>query len=211
MGKIIVELSEERLITPSGLSLVGVLLGKSDFVKRCNRASVSAKRSQPQIKNGDILLTYIGLLCQGKTDFESVKEMEEDPEYYKLSLGITRVLPSAETLRQRMDGIGDRLRQKILRANIAMFKNAGIEPGALPNGFVPVDIDVSPFDNSKTKKEGVTRTYKGMDGYAPIFAYMGTEGYLVNCGRGNSAVRRALLHFCGRRWNCAISSQTGRC
>ncbi len=55
MGKIIVELSDERLITPSGLSLVGMLLGKSDFVKRCNRASVSSKRSQPQIKNGDML------------------------------------------------------------------------------------------------------------------------------------------------------------
>ncbi len=181
MQKIIVELSDERLITPSGLSLVGTLLGKSEFVKRCNRASISPKRSQPQIKNGDILLTYIGLLCQGKTDFEAVKEMEEDPGCYKISLGITRALPSAETLRQRMDDIGDSLRKEILRANIAMFKNTGIEPGALPNGLVPVDIDVSPFDNSKTKKEGVSRTYKGMDGYAPIFAYIGTEGYLVNC------------------------------
>ncbi len=66
MRKIDIELSEERLITPSGLSLVGMVLGKSEFVKRCNRASVSRKRSQPQIKNGDILLTYIGLLCQGK-------------------------------------------------------------------------------------------------------------------------------------------------
>ncbi len=95
MRKIIVELSDERLITPSGLSLVGMLLGKSDFVKRCNRASVSQKRSQPQIKNGDILLTYIGLLCQGKTDYEAVKEIAEDPEYYKLSLGVTRGIPSA--------------------------------------------------------------------------------------------------------------------
>jgi len=181
MQKIFVEFSDERLITPSGLSLVGMLLGKSDFVKRCNRATVSQKRSQPQIKNGDILLTYIGLLCQGKTDYEAVKEMAEDPEYYKLSLGITRAIPSAETLRQRMDDIGDSLRQEILQANAAMFKSAGIEPGALANGLVPVDIDVSPFDNSKTKKEGVTRTYKGMDGYAPIFAYIGTEGYLVNC------------------------------
>jgi hypothetical protein len=39
--------------------------------------------------------------------------------------------------------------------------------------FVPLDIDVSPFDNSKTKKEGVSRTYKGYDGFAPIFAYLG--------------------------------------
>lgn len=205
MGKIIVELSDERLITPSGLALVGMLLGKSELVKRCNRASVSAKRSQPQIKNGDILLTYIGLLCQGKTEYEAVKELEEDPECYKLTLGITRALPSAETLRQRMDDIGDSLRQEILDANVAMFKNIGIEPGALPNGFVPVDIDVSPFDNSKTKKEGVSRTYKGMDGYAPIFAYIGTEGYLVNCElregkqhcqKGTPAFLRETLKLC---------------
>lgn len=181
MRKIIVELSEERLITPSGLSLVGMLLGKSELVKRCNRASVSRKRSQPQIKNGDILLTYIGLLCQGKTDFEAVKELEEDEGCYRLSLGIARALPSAETLRQRMDNIGDSLRQEILAANVTMFQNAGIKPSTLAKGYVPVDIDVSPFDNSKTKKEGVSRTYKGMDGYAPIFSYIGTEGYLANC------------------------------
>ncbi len=181
MQKIIVEFSDERLITPSGLSLVGTLLGKSKFVKRCNRASISPKRSQPQIKNGDILLTYIGLLCQGKTEFEAVREMAEDPGSYKASLGIARALPSAETLRQRMDDIGNSLRKEILQANIEMFKNTGIEPSALLNGLVPVDIDVSPFDNSKTKKEGVSRTYKRMDGYAPIFAYIGTEGYLVNC------------------------------
>lgn len=29
-------------------------------------------------------------------------------------------------------------------------------------------------------KEGVSRTYKGFDGDAPIMAYIGTEGFLVN-------------------------------
>lgn len=46
--------------------------------------------------------------------------------------------------------------------------------------MIPLDIDVSPFDNSNTKKEGVSRTYKGCAGFAPIFAYLGNEGYLVN-------------------------------
>ena len=46
--------------------------------------------------------------------------------------------------------------------------------------MIPLDIDVSPFDNSKTNKEGVSRTYKGHDGFAPIFAYLGRDGYLVN-------------------------------
>jgi hypothetical protein len=46
--------------------------------------------------------------------------------------------------------------------------------------IVPLDIDVSPFDNSGTKKEGVSWTYKKFDGYSPIMAYLGCEGYLVN-------------------------------
>lgn len=44
MKKLVVEFSEERLITPSGLSLVGSMLGKSDFAKKCNRMSVSEKK-----------------------------------------------------------------------------------------------------------------------------------------------------------------------
>lgn len=181
MKKLIVEFSNERLITPSGLSLVGSMLGKSDLVKRCNRMSITDKRSQPQIKNGDILLTYIGLLCQGKTEYDAVREMFDDPEYYKLALGITREIPSAETLRQRMNSIGSSLRGELLQANVTMFQNYDIKPSPLPNGYVPVDIDVTPFDNSKTSKEGVSRTYKGYDGYAPMMAYIGTEGFLVNC------------------------------
>lgn len=197
MKKIVVELSNERLITPSGLTLVGGALGKSDLVKRCNRTIIDRKRSQPQIKNGDILLSYIGLLCQGKPGFESIKEFHEDPDYYKYALGISHAIPSAETLRQRMDSIGNSLRDDILQANVTMFKTIGTEPSALPNGFVPTDIDVTPFDNSKTSKEGVSRTYKGFDGYAPIMAYIGTEGYLVNTElrEGRQHSQKGTPHF----------------
>ena len=72
------------------------------------------------------------------------------------------------------------LRKDIQQANVDMLRKMHIEPTALDNGFVSVDIDVTPFDNSKSNKEGVSRTYKGFDGYAPIMAYIGTEGYLVN-------------------------------
>ena len=106
--------------------------------------------------------------------------MMDDPDYYKYALGISYTIPSAETLRQRFDMIGDSLRKDIQQANVDMLREMHIEPTALDNGFVPVDIDVTPFDNSKSNKEGVSRTYKGFDGYAPIMAYIGTEGYLVN-------------------------------
>ncbi len=175
-----VEFSNERLITPSGLVFVGQILGKSDFVKKINRAPISNEYLQKQIKNGDILLTYIGMLCQGKPQYEAVREMMDDPDYYKYALGVSYAIPSAETLRQRFDMIGDSLRKDILQANVDMLREMKIEPSALDNGYVPVDIDVTPFDNSKTHKEGVSRTYKGFDGYAPIMAYIGTEGYCVN-------------------------------
>ena len=180
MKKIHIEFSDERLITPSGLVFVGQILGKSSFVKKINRAPISKDYLQKQIKNGDVLLTYIGMLCQGKPHYEAVREMMDDPDYYKYALGISYAIPSAETLRQRFDMIGDSLRKDIQQANVDMLREMHIEPTALDNGFVPVDIDVTPFDNSKSNKEGVSRTYKGFDGYAPIMAYIGTEGYLVN-------------------------------
>ena len=179
--KLEVVFTNERLITPSGLSIVGGLLGRSDFVRHCNRIPLEPKRSEPQIKNGDILLSYLGLLCQGKTEYEAIDEMRDDPDFYKYALGIKRGIPSAETLRQRMDDIGSSLRENILSANIEMFRAHHVEPHELESGYVPVDIDVTPFDNSKTKKQGVSRTYKGFDGYAPIMAYIGTEGFMANC------------------------------
>jgi len=42
------------------------------------------------------------------------------------------------------------------------------------------EINTSPLDNSKSHKEGVSRTYKEFDGYHPIFAYIGQEGYMLN-------------------------------
>ena len=197
--------SNERLITPSGLNIVGGMLGKSNFVKRCNRIPVDKKRSEHQIKDGDVLLSYIGLLCQGKVDFEAIREMHDDPDFYESALGITRSLPSAETLRQRMDDIGSSLRPQILEANVDMFRTHGVEPTALETGEVPVDIDVTPMDNSQSHKEGVSRTYKGCDGYAPMFAYIGREGYLVSaelregsqhCQNGTPAFLREMVPLC---------------
>jgi len=71
-----------------------------------------------------------------------------------------------------------------------------IQPTALANGLFPVDIDVTPMDNSKSKKEGVSRTYKGFNGYAPMMAYIGTEGYAINF---ESIVRRGRLSFCRKQ------------
>jgi len=91
-------------------------------------------------------------------------------------------VPSAETLRQRLDGAAGQFDRIIKETNAGLLSAATLTPVKTELGeYVPVDMDVSPFDNSRTQKEGVGRTYKGMDGYAPNFAYVGAEGYMVNC------------------------------
>ena len=105
--------------------------------------------------------------------------MNYDPEFYALSLGVNR-LSSEVALRQRMDKIGESKREAILKANTEMLRRNDVKPSPLSNGCAPVDMDVTLFDNSKTKKEGVSRTYKGFDGFAPMMAYIGSEGCLLN-------------------------------
>ena len=72
------------------------------------------KRSQRQIKNGDILLTMIGLLTLGKTDFDNVNEFHSDKEFYRLALGISYDIPSESSLRNRMNDIGTSMNKPVL-------------------------------------------------------------------------------------------------
>lgn len=202
--------TDERLITPSGLCIVGNMLGNSEFVEYCNRRQDIPKRSEAQIPNGDIVLSYIGLLVQGKVPFEAVNEMKSDPEYYHYALGLKKGIPSAETLRQRLDAIGNSLRKQLLDANVKLLLTHGVLPRAISKGLIPLDIDVTPLDNSKSHKEGVSRTYKGHDGYAPIVAYLGIEGFMVNvelregkqhCQSGTPQFLRETLKLAHRMTN----------
>ena len=115
----------------------------------------------------------------GKPQYEAVHEMDDDPPFYKWALGVAYKIPSEETLRQRLDDIGASIRPKILAKNVEMLRSSGIHPSKIKEGFVLVDSDTSPFDNSKTHKKGVSRTYKGCDGYAPMLSNIGVEGYLI--------------------------------
>lgn len=172
-----VRFTNERLITPTGLAIAGYLLKQTRLGKRLNDLRIK-KNEAPIISHSDIINSYIGILCQGKAEFEDIRELAVD-EFFNYALNIKR-MPSTEILRQRMDAIGTKARHIILDENAELLKKAGAHFTPCHDDFVPLDVDVSPFDNSNSRKEGVTRTYKGFDGYAPIFAYLGEEGYLIN-------------------------------
>ena len=174
----LLEQSDETLATHSGLALVGLMLTRTGLKKRLNRLPLR-DRTAPHISNFDVTASYLGLLCQGKSDFDHIEPFREDP-FFSQSLVIETV-PSSPTLRQRLDMGGKTGWAKvIMEESVALLGALKARVTPCLRDLVPLDIDVTPFDNSGTKKEGVSFTYKGVDGYAPIFAYLGEEGYGVN-------------------------------
>lgn len=158
-----------ELLTPvSGLSCIGALLSKTRLKQRLNAMKLK-EMPEPDIKNSDVAISYIGLLCQSKNDFDSIEPFRED-SFFKISLQ-NKKIPSSPTLCQRMDMVGDSWNTIILEESARLLRNTEVKITPCHENLVPVDIDVSPFDNFKTKKEGVSRTYKGFDGFAYIFLH----------------------------------------
>lgn len=172
---------DDFLSSNSGLAFVGSMLYATLMSKRLNKV-VFPKQKGKKIKSSDIIYSMIGLLSLAKPDFDAIEKFRED-DYFASSLGIINV-PSAPNLRQRLDLFAENYLEKIsdiVRDESAMMiKHHAPKITPCIDDIVPLDIDVSPFDNSGTKKEGVSWTYKKFDGYSPIMAYLGCEGYLVN-------------------------------
>ena len=176
MKRFILEQSDDEFYTShSGLALVGLCINRYSDISRVVRRKRG--NSNNLISHTDLLRSYLGLLCLGKSDYEAVTSMRED-DYFKDSLGITNV-PSAERLRQRLDEEAEVYLSIAQKCSVSMLKKGKANITALDTGHVPLDADVFPIDNSGTQKEKVSRTYKGHDGYAPIAAYLGMEGWCL--------------------------------
>ena len=80
-----------------GLSLVGSLINRYSELS----SQLKSLPLRHGISHEDIMRTYLGLLCQGKNDFEAVEGVREDT-FFRQALGIKRA-PSAARLRQRLD------------------------------------------------------------------------------------------------------------
>ena len=74
MQKISIERSESEFYTAhSGLSLVGLLINRHTDL--CRRADL-AVAGTPSVSHSDVLKSYLGLLCMGKSDFEAIDKAD---------------------------------------------------------------------------------------------------------------------------------------
>jgi hypothetical protein len=174
MRPLIVKQLNYDLTPVAGLALVGHHLKRlAPVFKRIDKALPV----RSGVKNSDIVRSYLGLLVQGKSDFDAIENFRGDT-FYKQALGI-ELLPSSATLRQRLDARASELFDFLPALIETLLTSARPDYGVLPCGWLPLDIDTFAMDNGGTVKEGVGRTYAGVDGYCPLAAYLGAQGYCL--------------------------------
>ncbi|MDR0302683.1 MAG: IS1380 family transposase [Treponema sp.] len=168
-----IQSTAETIESKGGLILAGIIAKK---------AGLGAMKSLFVKNAGAIIASLFGLMVEGKSDFESMGEKRESL-FFKEAFGLPFVY-AKETVRLylgQMAEDADAVIEQLRESSAKIIRGAPVH-GLWIGGkqYLPMDIDTTTMDNSKTKKEGVSRTYQGFDGFHPILAYAGKEGYMLD-------------------------------
>jgi len=168
-----IQTTTETIESKGGLILAGKIAKKAGLA-RIKSAFVNNAAA--------IIVSLFGLMMEGKSDFESMGE-KRGSLFFKEALTLPYVY-AKETVRlylEQMAADADGVIEQLRESSAQIIRQAPLH-GLWIQGrhYLPVDIDTTTMDNSKTKKEGVSRTYQGFDGFHPILAYIGKEGYMLD-------------------------------
>lgn len=193
MRRFKIEQSDEEFYTShSGISLVGLALNRfTSFPATLAKVAPT----NDQITHADVIRSYCGLLAQAKSDFVAIEQFRGD-DYFRESLG-NKLVPSEGTMRQRMDEHAGAFLPVLSWASIELLRKIKAPLTTIETGHVTVDIDSFAMDNSDSKKENVSHTYRQFDGFLFLPAYIGAEGWMVN-GRllpGSQHPQKEFLSF----------------
>lgn len=161
-----------QLTSYSGLALVGQCMEAVNLEAVIDPALPVAQG----MKTSAIVKSMVGLLSLGKSDFDAIEPFRQD-RFFKDALGLPKV-PSSVWLRQRLNSVGAELREHSDELSLRLLETLHA-PISAYQGYVCLDIDTFVMDQSGSHKEAVSRTYQGVDGYTPIAAYLGNEGWAL--------------------------------
>ena len=193
MKRFVIEQSDEEFYTShSGISLVGLALNRFTSIPSGLAKIVP---SDNVISHADVIKSYCGLLAQAKSDFVAIEQYRSD-DFFRESLGNKQV-PSEGTMRQRMDEHAEAFLPALSWASIELLQKVQAPVTPIETGHVTVDIDGFAMDNSDSKKEKCSRTYRNFDGFLFLPAYLGIEGWMVNGHLlpGSQHPQKEFTHF----------------
>jgi len=118
MQRFVLEQSSQEVHTShAGLALLGRAIRLSGL-----EAAVDELPLLHGIAHRDIVKSYLGLLALGKSDFEAVGNMRDDP-FFRQALDIERV-PSTARLRLRLESHAEALMERVDVALVEFLKTA---------------------------------------------------------------------------------------
>ena len=171
-------IGNSRVIPNAGLLITSGMLEECSFDDALSRFT----RKTQKYSSADIMKAMLASILTGNLGFEDIRQLEKDPAFYMDALHM-KGIPSEATYRQRITELaldhGPEIEETLNQLSLDLLKKYNVKLTPTKEGYIVIDIDVSPFINEKCKKEGIGRTYKKKDGFAPIFAYIAQEGYLL--------------------------------
>ena len=147
MRSLDIEHSNAEIVFHSGLGLIGQALDKHTDLVRLLKKKIPQRHG---ISHRDTLFSYIGLLSVGKSDCDAIENVR-DSYFFSHALGVDNV-PSAATLRQRLDRHALKFNPLVEQASVQFLNSIGATITPLACGYGALDADVMPMDNSRTKK-----------------------------------------------------------
>ena len=174
-----IQQGREEINSNGGNILIGALLRLESMEQKNKMQTTRIKHGE--ISHSDILTITASLLANGRSDYADIELFRKDP-LFKASLNLRKV-PSAETLRQRLNDLAlCNIDQTLMDDCIIEILKKVTNFGKIQtqySQYIPLDIDVSVMLQPNCKKEGVSWTYHNENGYAPIFCHIGTHGYML--------------------------------
>jgi len=169
-----IKTTTEKIESKGGLYLAGIISQKIGITGITSGILPGAAK---------VITSLLAGMLQGQNGYENVRNGYKN-NFYIDAFGLD-LNYSADTVRLYLDRLADEDRLGIIRqlrkTTLNLIEKANLTGIRIrKKTYIPVDIDTSPMDNSKTKKEGVGYTYKKFVGYHPIYAYIGKEGYMID-------------------------------
>ena len=162
-------IGNSRVIPNAGLLITSGMLENCGF----DDVMIRFNRKTQKYSSSDIMKAMLASILTGNLGFEDIHQLEKDPDFYMDALHINGI-PSEATYRQRITELaldqGPEIEEALNQLSLDLLKKHKAKLTPTKEGYIVIDIDVSPFINEKCKKEGIGRTYKKKDGFAPIFA-----------------------------------------
>jgi hypothetical protein len=143
-----------------------------------------------------IVRSTIALMTAGNSNYADIEKFRSDFLFRKVAGGN---VPSQETYRQRLNALAEKDWQRILDANVSdqLSRVSLTRIDVDGETLIPLDIDVSVFEDTASHKEGVSLSYHKVNGL-PRFSAMRDARVSwspTNCAPEASTARKARWSF----------------